>query len=231
MLKGSEASSLLSITDWSTDVAVRKAKEYQRLGVDTLMLLPPFYFSPTIDEVRHHMLSVLEAVDIPVLIQYAPQATGHSLPAEELVDMAAKYPNAAFKIEYKPARDYMQKFLDMKPDMKILTGYAGLELIDLYKIGVAGVMPACSYTEIYVAIRQAMLNGEESKAQALYDMLEPYLIKWMVTPESILAIEKEILVRRGIIECGYCRRPAYHLTAENHTDIGEFLVKFADYLP
>lgn len=230
VLKGSPATSLLSVTDWSTDVAVRKAREYQRLGADTLMLLPPFYFSPALDEVRNHMTSVLEAVDIPVVIQYAPQATGHVLPMEELVAMADRYPNAAFKIEYKPARDYLRQFLELKPDMKILTGYAGLEMIDLYRIGVSGVMPACAYTEVYVAIHAAVVTGDLAKAQALYGMLEPYLVKWMQTPESLLAIEKEILVRRGIIGCSYCRRPSYHLTAANHQDIDRFLIEFAPYL-
>lgn len=231
VMKGSPAVSLLSVTDWSTDVAVRKAQEYQRLGADTLMLLPPFYFAPALDEVRHHMTSVLEAVDIPVVIQYAPQATGHYLPVDELVEMAERYPNAAFKIEYKPAHDFLMQFLAMKPDMKILTGYAGLEMVDLYRIGVSGVMPACSYTEIYVAVREAILAGDTAKAQALYDMLEPYLLKWMKTPESILAIEKEILVRRGILNNSYCRRPAYHVTDEDRRDIDRFLTEFAPYLP
>lgn len=231
VMKGSPSASLLSVTDWSTDVAVRKAREYERLGADTLMLLPPFYFAPALDEVRHHMTSVLEAVDIPVVIQYAPQATGHFLPMEELVDMAVRYPNVAFKIEYKPARDFLQQFLALKPDMKILTGYAGLEMIDLYRIGVSGVMPACSYTEIYVAVHDAIVAGDMAKAQALYDMLEPYLVKWMKTPESLLAIEKEILVRRGIVGCSYCRRPAYHLTGEDRRDIDRFLSDFSAWLP
>lgn len=228
--RGSEVVSLLSITDWSTDVAVRKAKEYERLGADSVMLLPPFYFSPHIDDVRHHITSVLEAVNIPVVIQYAPQATGHYLPDEELVAMAEKYKNAAFKIEYKPAVDFLKNFLVQKADMAILTGYAGLEMVDLYKIGVAGVMPGCSFVEVYAAMYKAFVEGDVTTAQQIYDKLEKYLKSWMQSPESLLAIEKEILVRRGLLRSAYCRRPRYHLTDGNAKEIDQFLVEFHSYL-
>ena len=229
-LRSSKATTLLSVTDWSTEVAVKRAQQYEQMGADTLMLLPPFYFSPDLNEVRNHMISVLKAVDIPVLIQYAPQATGHFMPEEELVEMSNKYPNAAFKIEYKPAQDFLQKFLDLKPDMTILTGYAGLEMPNLYKIGVRGVMPACSYTELYVAMYNMFISGDMDGMQTIYDKMEKYLKLWMVSPESLLAIEKEILVRRGIISDSTCRRPCYHLTKENDKQINEFLHEFKSYL-
>ncbi|MGE4485123.1 MAG: dihydrodipicolinate synthase family protein [Oscillospiraceae bacterium] len=230
IMKSAPAASNLFVTDWCTEKAVARAKEYEKMGADTLTLLPPFYFNPSLDEVRNHMISVLEAVDIPVLIQYAPQATGHYMPDEELIEMANNYPNAAFKIEYKPAKDFLQKFLDLKSDMVILTGYAGLEMIELYKIGVRGVMPACSYTEVYVAMYNKFMSGDIAGAQKIYDMLEKYLRKWMVSPESLLAIEKELLVRRGILPNSYCRRPKYHLTEENSAEINQFLIEFAEYL-
>lgn len=222
--------SLVSITDYSTVIAARKAKEYESIGADSLMLLPPSFLKPSIEEIRYHMISVLEAVKIPVVIQYAPQATGHFIENSELIDMANKYENAAFKIEYKPAIDFLKPFLEMKKDMIILTGYAGLEMLDLYKIGVRGVMPACSFTELYVAIYDAYFADDLAKARMLYDKLEAYLKTWMASPESLLAIEKEILVRRKIIKSSYCRRPAYHLSAKDSRDIDQFLTEFSAIL-
>lgn len=230
ILQSAPAVSNMFVTDWSTEKAVQRSQEYEKMGAETLTLLPPFYFNPTIEEVRNHMIRVLEAVDIPVLIQYAPQATGHYMPEEELVDIANKYPNAAFKIEHKPAKDFLQKFLDLKNDMVILTGYAGLEIIDLYEIGVRGVMPACSYTELYVIMYNKFISGDVAGARVIYDKLEGYLKAWMVSPESILAIEKLVLVKRGLIPSSYCRRPAYHVTAENEKQIVQFLDDFNEYL-
>jgi len=222
--------SVLSVTDWSTEAAVMRAREYEKLGVDMVMLLPPFYFNPDVNEVKNHMKSVLEAVEIPVLIQYAPQATGHYIPEAELVEMAERYPNACFKIEYKPAGEFLQNYLRAKPDMVILTGYAGLEMVDVYNIGVCGVMPGASFAEVYIDIYHKFKEGDLLAAYNLYDKLEKYLLKWMITPESLLAVEKEILVRRGIIHSARCRRPACRLSPENFNEISSFLEEFKDYL-
>lgn len=228
--KRNKVPSYLSITDYSTEVCVNKAREYEKMGVDAIMLLPPSMFNPHIDEIRNHMVSVLEAVEIPVLLQYAPQATGQNIPKEELLAMKDKYENACFKLEFKPAAANLKPYLDEKPDMIILTGYAGLEMIDLYDIGVKGIIPGGSFTELYVAIYDAYFSGDKKKATKLYNKLEPYLKFWMMTPESLLAIEKEVLVRRGKMKESICRRPCYHLTEKDSQDIDKFLVEFNEYL-
>ena len=230
VLKNSEVVSVLSVTDWSTDVAVKTAKAYEKLGVDMIMLMPPFFFSPTIDGVRQHIISVLEAVNIPVIIQYAPLATKLYMSEKELVDMSDKYPNAAFKIEYKPAKEFVSKFFELKKDMPIMTGWGGLEIVDLYKIGVRGVLTVGGFTELYVAIFKEIDAGNIEKAQNIYDKMEKYLISWMINPESLLAIEKEILKRRGLLKSAYCRRPSYQLTEENSKEVDRFILEFAEYL-
>lgn len=222
--------SLVSVTDYATEIAVKKAKEYEMMGADSIMLLPPSFLNPGIDEIRHHIISVLEAVKIPVVIQYAPQAIGQTIDNAELIAMAEKYENAAFKLEYKPATVNLKQYLAAKPDIVILTGYAGLEMIDLYDIGIKGVMPACSFTEVYVAIHNAYFADDRNKAKMLYNKLEAYLKTWMSSPESLLAIEKKVLVRRGKLKNSLCRRPAYHLSEKDLKDIDKFLVEFSDYL-
>lgn len=230
VLKDLPCISVLSVTDWSTEVAVRRARHYEELGVDALMLMPPFYYAPHIDEIRHHMKSVVEAVRIPVLIQYAPLATKMILPAEELVAMSEQYPNAAFKIEYRPAVEFMKQFFKLKPDMPIMTGWAGLDIIDLYQLGVQGVITVGGFTEVYSAIFRALEAKDLKRAWDIYRRLEKYTSVWMASPESLLAIEKEIMVRRGIFRCSYCRRPSYHLTREDHASIDRFLKVFSDLL-
>ena len=230
VLKDSPCISVLSVTDWSTEVAVKRAKRNEELGVDALMLMPPFYYNPHVDEIRHHMKSVLEAVEIPVLLQYAPLATKMYLPPEELVAMSQQYPNAAFKIEYRPAVEFMKQFFDLKPDMPIMTGWAGLDIVDLYQMGVAGLITVGGFTEVYSAIFRCLRAGDIEGARAIYDKLEKYISVWMASPESLLAIEKEIMARRGLFPSSYCRRPAYHLTKEDHEAVDRFLDEFADYL-
>ena len=228
-LRGSEVISVLSVTDWSTDIAVKTAGKYESMGADALMLMPPFYFKPQLEGVRDHMIQVLETVSIPVILQYAPLATGHYMEERELVDMSVKYPNAAYKIEYRPAVEFLAKFFALKPDLPVLTGWAGLEIIDLYRIGVRGVITVGGFPELYAAIFRSLRGGKIEEARALYDALHPYISGWMNTPETLLAIEKEILRRRGIIRSSYCRKPTYSLTEENSKEIDRFLAEFGSY--
>ncbi len=45
-LSGSGIFRALSVTDHSTEVAVKRARDYQKRGADALMLLPPFFLQP-----------------------------------------------------------------------------------------------------------------------------------------------------------------------------------------
>lgn len=102
-LAGSSLYGAMSVTDHSTEMAVKRARYYASLGVDALMLLPPFFLQPNPQAIQDHIFAVLEAVDIPVMVQYAPGETGLSITPEQLAAVAARYPHAVFKIECNPA--------------------------------------------------------------------------------------------------------------------------------
>lgn len=226
----SPAFSMLSVTDHSTDVAVRRARQYQALGADCLMLLPPFFLKPTVDHIRAHIHRVLEAVDIPVLIQYAPAETQLAIPVEEMAGIAHRYPHACFKIEPNPPMDYIRALLDLAPHSRILLGYAGLYMLDVLAAGGKGTMPGCSFAEIYLAIHTAWTRGAHDQARALHAQLMVYVRRWMSHPEYIIRVEKVILARRGIIASDTCREPARALSDEDLADIDRFMVEFAQYL-
>ena len=218
--------SVLNVTDWATELAVKTAKKYESLGVDAIMLMPPFYYAPSLDMIRNHIHKVLEAVSIPVMIQYAPLATKLYMDNKELADFCNKYPNACFKAEYRPAVPFMEELFKERADMPILTGWAGLDIVEQVQLGVRGLVTVGGYTEVFVAIFKAIEEGNIEKAKEIYAKLHPYIDIWMVNPESLLAIEKEILYRRGICKNSYCRHPRYLITEENSKQIDEFIKLF-----
>lgn len=229
MLSSSEVYSCISVTDHATEIAVERAKFYQQLGSNCLMLLPPFFLKPTTEQIVYHICSVLEVVSIPVLVQYAPGETGLDIPPEAMADISRRYPHAVFKIECNPPVEYCRELLQYKPDTVILNGYAGLYMLDMLDIGGKGVMPGCSFTEIYVAICDLYQQGETEKAKKVHADLLRYIQRWMSHCEYIIKVEKQILARRGIISSGYCRRPSYDV-GQNDADIEGFLVLFSQYL-
>ncbi|MDF1894472.1 dihydrodipicolinate synthase family protein [Rahnella sp. Lac-M11] len=226
-LKGSGIFRAMSVTDHSTEVAVKRARDYQKRGADALMLLPPFFLQPDADAISHHIFSVLEAVDIPVMVQYAPGETGLAITPEQLSEVAARYPHAVFKIECNPPVDYTREFLKRAPQASVLNGYAGLYMLEMLAAGGKGVMPGCSFSEVYVQIYRLWQAEKQHEAQELHGKLLPWIRRWMTHCEYIIQVEKTILHKRGIIATDYCRHPGWTLTAEDHQMIDTFITTFA----
>ena len=67
--------------EW-TDVAVRYSREAERLGADGVMVVPPFYSSPTEDELFEHYRRIGEAISIPVMIYNNPNTSNVDLRPE-----------------------------------------------------------------------------------------------------------------------------------------------------
>ncbi len=222
--------SMLSVTDHSTDVAVRRARSYERMGADCLMLLPPFFLKPTVDHIRTHMRRVLDAVTLPVLIQYAPAETQLTIPAEEMAEIAKTYPHACFKIEPNPPMEYIGNLLKCVPDSRIFLGYAGLYMLDVLAVGGKGTMPGCSFAEIYLAIHNLWVSGQHDQAKTLHEKLMRYVRRWMSHAEFIIRVEKIILHKRGILKSDYCREPAWALEEEDRRMIDLFLEEFQNLL-
>ena len=222
---------VISITEHATELAVQRARQYQTMGADALMLLPPFFLKPTTEQVLEHVFDVLDAVSIPVFVQYAPTETGRPITPAELAQIAARYPQAIFKIECNPPVDYVREFLHLVPDAVVMNGYAGLYMLGILEAGGRGVMPGCSFGEIYAAIYRYWQADDRESARRLHAELLPYLQRWMAHPETIIQTEKTILQKRGLIASDYCRKPAYRLTAEDVQVIDAFLAAFARWLP
>ena len=225
-LNGTKVSSILSVTDHSLEKAVERAQTYENIGADALMMLPPFFLNPEQSAIFKHLEAVLSSVNSPVLIQYAPTETNVAIDAKIFAELGSRFPNALFKIESNPPVDFSKDLLSLKPDAIILNGMAGVHMINMLEIGGKGVMPGCSFTEIYVKIYQLWCQNDYDAARNLHAKLFSYINKWMSHCEYIIQIEKRILQKRGIINTQYCRQPIYPLTSEDHKDIDEFLIVF-----
>ncbi|KYZ76825.1 dihydrodipicolinate synthase family protein [Anaerosporomusa subterranea] len=223
--KASDVFSMISVTDHSLEVAVKRAKHYEKLGADCLMVLPPYFLNPPIRAVKEHILAVLAAVNIPVLIQYAPAETKVGIAVEELVAIYDQFPRAMFKIEANPPIDYISQLLARRPEATVLVGYAGLYMLEVLDIGGKGVMPGCSFAEIYLSIYHDYVAGKP-EARQNHKRLLNYITRWMQDCEYIIQVEKTVLRKRGIIDGDYCRRPSYPLSNEDEESIMEFLRQF-----
>ena len=202
---------IISVTDHSTEVAAERARFFEKLGADCLMLLPPFFLKPGAKYLYEHMKSIASAVNIPIMAQYAPEQTGVAIQPETFCKLEKECPNMIYyKIECKPAGPYVTSLMNLTGGtMKIFVGNAGFQLIECMDRGAVGAMPGCSMYDVYLDIYNSYVSGNREKAIELHNRLLPMLNHIRQNVEQIISFEKKILCRRGIIKSDYCRKPSY----------------------
>ncbi|WP_285572670.1 dihydrodipicolinate synthase family protein [Streptomyces sp. RTGN2] len=228
-----DVAAIVSVPDHATRTAVRQALRAAELGADAVNLLPPHFLAPSKTAVSAHLREVLLAVDpLPVVVQYAPAQTGTALDAPTLHTLAAEHSNLRWvKVESAPPGRLIAALAAGPRPLPSLVGYAGLQLPDALRRGAVGVQPGCSFTELYVEIWEHWQRGDEAEAVALHTRMLPFLSYWMQNVELIIAVEKEVSVRRGWFASAHCRAPGYSLDEEELNMIDRFCAEFAPLIP
>ncbi len=203
--------SIMSVTKHSTVCAIEQAKKLEDLGADCLMFLPPFFLKPSGEELYQHMRAVCSAVNIPVMVQYAPEQTGVAIAPAVFERLSREAPAAMYyKIECKPAGKYISTMLDSfaaKP--RIFVGNAGYQMIEALDRGAIGLMPGCSMYDVYIQAYNAYMAGNRTEAKRIHTAILEILNHIRQNVEMIICYEKRILQRRGIIETDVCRAPSF----------------------
>lgn len=228
----SSARVMLSISEHSTSLACQAAEEAVILGADALNILPPYQMAPIIESVVSHLDQILRVVPgVPVVIQFAPRETGSALAVTHLDRLAEKHGNlVAVKVESSPPQAWIRALTELSRPLGSLVGYAGLFLPQALTAGATGVQPGSSFTEVYVALWRAWCSGDHESFERLFGRLVPHLVAWMTDVEYIVAVEKEISRRRGLIATARCRQPCRQLDAQASAEIDRFLDAFDELL-
>ena len=208
---GGRSTTVASVTRHATHLAVAEAQRFQELGVDALMLLPPFLLGPDAASLVRHMRAVVDAVDIPVILQYAPLNTGVPMPPDAFLELWEEARERIYvKAESQPPGPLVSALVERSGgEMGVFIGNAGQHLFDCLRRGATGVMPGSSLLHVYRAIMDRYAAGETAAAFALYNELVAYLNIVGLSAERFVHYEKRILARQGIFAHAGTREPAY----------------------
>lgn len=208
---------IVSDTRHATAGAVAFAQEAERAGADCLMVLPPFFLKPGAGLIFAHARAVARAVPgLPVMMQYAPEQTGVAIAPDVFARLSEEAPNVVYyKIECKPAGTYISNLVGRLGDrIRVFAGNAGYQMIETFDRGAVGAMPGCSMYDLYLDVYDRYFAGDRPGAIAAHNALLPILNHIRQNVEEIIAFEKKILMRRGIIATDVCRAPGFSTDAE-----------------
>ncbi len=200
---------IASVTAGSTETALKRAKKYEEIGADALMILSPSVVAPSTDALRDHIITVLNSVEIPGVIQYTPGSGGGKLTAEAIRIICDSVKNKlSIKAEAVPAAPFIDSVREItKGKIDIFCGNMCLHMIDLMERGTVGFMPGVSLVPVFKDIFDRYMSGEKEQAGKIYDAAVPMILEINQDIEMLVRYEKRMLVKRGIIKWDYCRKP------------------------
>jgi dihydrodipicolinate synthase/N-acetylneuraminate lyase len=195
------------VTGSSTRVAVEMARHAGEAGADAVMAMPPFVRHPGPDEIPDFYGQVARAAGVPVWIQDFIPPMGTPMAPALLARLLREIPGVDYLKEetaYAPQVMTQVKALAGDSLKGMMGGMAGRYLLDEYRRGACGTMPASEATDAHVAVWNALEAGEEAEARRLFTQLLPLLnIEAMYS----FTVYKEVLYRRGVIATPRTRAP------------------------
>ncbi|HEY4355135.1 MAG TPA: dihydrodipicolinate synthase family protein [Acidobacteriaceae bacterium] len=212
---------VISITPHATGLAVAEALRASEAGADALMVLPPFFAGTQTDAALRHIEAVASAVQLPVIVQYAPLQTGKTIDASLFAKVAGSLPNlGCVKVDLVPSGPMISAL--RSHGLRSMVGYMGLHLPEDFSRGAIGVMPTVSLSAAFVKLWK-LLAADDPRARALHGHMLPLLQFMMQSIEFLLACEKEILAQRGVIRSACRREPAVNLDAIQRVELARNL--------
>lgn len=203
----------------ATDVAVFYSKRAQDLGATALMCQPPTLSPPSPSEVRAYFKAISDTVQIPIFIQ--DTATAH-VSAALAKQIAEECENVRYtKVESMPPARMVADNVRVAGHVVTVFGGAGASyLIEEMQRGSQGTMPWPTMPSELVEIWNRMRAGDEAGAwKIFYRALVPIGRLAAGGMNGALAIQKEILRRKGIIKTSIVRGPADPLDEDVAKDL------------
>jgi 4-hydroxy-tetrahydrodipicolinate synthase len=119
-----------------TPNAVRYSQEAEELGADGLMIVPPYYYTPTEDEIFGYYKAICEKISIPIMLYNNPFTTN--------VDMSAKLvgrlTRAFEQVRYikEASQDTARVFDIIEETEGVMNVFAGERVVESYALGAVG---------------------------------------------------------------------------------------------
>jgi dihydrodipicolinate synthase/N-acetylneuraminate lyase len=199
--------------------AVALSRFAQELGAAGIMAMPPHVLHPDAAGCYDYYRALDAALSIPICIQNFPPPLGTPMSPKLLARMCRELPNVQYiKEETLPEPRMLGRTVEVAGDAcrGVFGGQGGIYLIDEWRRGAAGNMPACQATDVQVDIWNLLEAGDEAGARALFNRLLP-----LINYERLygVAVYKEVLHRRGVFATTRSRQPGAELDAADRAEL------------
>ena len=218
---GGRAPVTISVGAESTTTAVGHARAAAAAGATAVMAITPVSVTVTDDQIVRYYAALVEATELPVVVQDASGYVGNPLSIELQAGLHQRFGDRVlFKPEAQPIGPKLSALRDATGGRSsIYEGSGGLALVDSYRRGIAGTMPGADICWAIVALWRALVDRDVDTIDRLNGPICT-LVSIQATLDAYVAIQKHLLVRQGIIPSAAQRGPVgYTLDSESQVEV------------
>lgn len=150
-----------------TPNAVRYSKQAQDLGANGLMVLPPYYYTPTEDEIYNYYKAICEATSIPIMIYNNPFTSNIDMSASFVAKLAKSFEQIRYIKEASMDVARVSDVIDASEG--VVKVFAGERVVESFLLGATGyVNPYANYIpEASTTICNLLAAGQIDDARTL----------------------------------------------------------------
>lgn len=183
---GGAVTVLAGTGSYDTAESVELTREAEKLGVDGILAVVPYYNRPPQEGLYRHFDSIAAATSLPVMLYNIPGRTGRNLEPETVARLAER-PNLAAVKEAAGDLDQVSRLIQMVPErVRIYAGDDSLTL-PMLAVGGYGVVSVASHlvgTQMQEMIH-AFLEGRVHEAARIHHHLYPLFRGLFITTNPI----------------------------------------------
>lgn len=154
---------------------LRRGRDMQALGADGLLVIPPFYSTPTDEEVYQHYRCIGEGLSIPIMVYNNPAITNIDL-SPALIARLAEIPNVAYVKESTLDVSRVRDILHLAGErLGVFGGVLGFESFMNGARGWTAVGANLLPGDFQQMYRHSVVERDVAAAQELYRRLLPVI--------------------------------------------------------
>lgn len=219
----------------STKQAAEFAEQAVLAGCHAVMAIPPISTALPLAALHDYFSTLADVVPVPLIIQDASSYIGTAIPTDFCVRLLDQYGprKILFKPEGAPIGPSISDLRDASGGRAAMfDGSGGSLLIDAFRRGVIGTMPGMDLLDGIVALWNALKAGDDVTAYRIYfPVCALVALQLQAGLDGFLAIEKYILVKRGLFKSDRRRSPnSWSLDIETQKEVDRLLAMLSDAL-
>lgn len=197
-----------------TRESYNKSLELEKVGVDGLLVITPYYNKSNEEGIYHHFKTVLDAVDVPAILYNVPSRTGCSISVHNLERLAC-HPRALAIKEASGSIGYATEIAHcLGDDFGMFSGNDDM-VLPLMSLGARGVISVWANVmpkEVHEMCANYLAGNVEAARETQLACLD--LIHALFCEVNPIPV-KQALADMGLIKPCY-RLPLWPMAEENH---------------